>query len=117
MLSNVLIAEITHEANAAYCRALGDESQLRWSDAPAWQRMSAINGVRAITGGEVKGPKDSHKSWMKQKLAEGWEYGDVKDPTRKQHPCLVEYERLPFEQQTKDSIFFNLVIALTRVEP
>lgn len=117
MLSDVLIAEICHEANAAYCRTLGDESQPRWQDAPDWQRMSAINGVRAITGGFIDGPEASHRSWMKQKLAEGWEYGDVKDPEKKQHPCLVAFEELPYEQQVKDTIFFNLVMALVRVDP
>jgi len=28
------IAQVTHELNAAYCRAIGDNSQKPWKDAP-----------------------------------------------------------------------------------
>ena len=39
------IAIICHEANRAYCKTLGDDSQLPWADAPQWQRDSIIAGV------------------------------------------------------------------------
>jgi len=40
------IACVCHEANRAYCLALGDYSQAPWDFAPLWQRKSAINGVQ-----------------------------------------------------------------------
>ena len=40
------IAKVCHEANRAYCEALGDYSQTTWEKAPDWQKESAINGVQ-----------------------------------------------------------------------
>jgi hypothetical protein len=38
-------ARAAHEANRAYCGALGDWSQPSWDAAPQWQKDSARNGV------------------------------------------------------------------------
>lgn len=106
-----LIAECCHEVNRAYCEALGDGSQLPWRYAPDWQRASARDGVRFVLlgghggGDPIPGPEASHEYWMVRKLADGWRYGEVKDPEAKTHPCLVPYAELPPEQRAKDSIF------------
>lgn len=103
-----LIAKVCHEVNRAYCQALGDFSQPAWEDAPEWQRASARMGVDLHTMGDF-GPEASHISWMKQKLEEGWVYGEVKDPAAKTHPCMVPFNQLPVEQQAKDYIFMTIV--------
>jgi hypothetical protein len=105
------IAEVCHEVNRAYCAALGDNSQPPWDDAPEWQRSSARMGVDLHTMGDF-GPEASHISWMKQKVEEGWVYGEVKDPVAKTHPCIVPFSQLPREQQAKDFIFRAVVHAL-----
>lgn len=105
------IARVAHEVNRAYCEALGDTSQPSWEDAPEWQRSSARMGVDLHTMGDF-GPEASHISWMKQKLDEGWKYGPVKDPEKKEHHCLVPFGELPREQQAKDFIFRAVVHAL-----
>lgn len=107
------IAKVCHEANRAYCQTLGDNSQSAWEEAPDWQRQSAINGVEFHMVKPEAGPSGSHESWMAQKLEEGWKYGPVKDPDKKEHPCMVPYEELPLEQQRKDYIFTGIVKALT----
>lgn len=106
------IAQVAHEANRAYCATIGDFSQPSWEDAPAWQRLSAVEGVTKIVDGTVKVPQDSHASWSDHKLKDGWKYGPVKDPEKKEHPCLVPFADLPPEQQAKDRLFFNVVQAL-----
>ena len=40
-----LIARVCHEANRAYCAALGDASQAEWDKASDWQKDSVRNGV------------------------------------------------------------------------
>lgn len=105
------IARVCHEVNRAYCAALGDNSQPVWEEAPGWQRESARMGVDLHLMGDF-GPEASHISWMKQKLAEGWVYGPVKDPQLKTHPCIVPFDALPREQQAKDFIFRAVVHAL-----
>lgn len=106
------IAMVCHEANRAYCRALGDESQPAWENAPDWARESAINGVQFHLDNPLSSPIDSHENWMREKVEAGWVYGEVKDPEAKTHPCLLPYHALPEEQRLKDSLFIAVVRAL-----
>ncbi len=105
------IARVCHEANRAYCLALGDDSQPRWEDAPDWQRDSAVAGVRLHLD-EPMTPRESHEAWMAHKAAEGWVYGDTKDAEAKTHPCMAPYDQLPLEQRRKDELFGAVVSAL-----
>lgn len=106
------IARVCHEANRAYCVALGDTSQPPWEDAPQWQRDSAINGVRAHLDGRATSPEKSHNMWLSEKLRDGWTYGEVKDPAQKRHPCCLPYSELSEAQKTKDVLFGFIVRAL-----
>lgn len=106
------IAMVCHEVNRAYCQALGDDSQPPWKDAPPWQRLSALNGVALHMDNPGTGPEASHESWMREKQASGWVHGPIKDPEKKQHPCMVPFAELPREQQAKDFIFRAVVHAL-----
>lgn len=105
----VRAARAAHEANRAYCQAIGDNSQTSWEDAPDWQRSSAKLGVRFLIDNPDAGPDASHVSWLKQKTEDGWKYGPIKDASKKEHPCFVPYEKLPLEQQAKDHIFGAIV--------
>lgn len=106
----ISIARVCHEANRAYCIALGDHSQPSWADAPAWQIDSAVEGVRAHLRARLT-PEQSHAAWSAHKAEAGWVYGPVKDEAAKTHPCLVAYDQLPEEQRTKDALF-GMIVAL-----
>ena len=120
MITHETIAKVCHEANRAWCEVLGDMSQPRWEDAPDWQRDSAISGVRVYAEARVKGMNpdspsqygQSHNSWLEEKLRAGWTYGPVKDPDKKQHPCMLPYSSLPIEQKLKDQIFIGICAAM-----
>ena len=103
-------ARAAHEANRAWCIAHGDLSQPSWDDAPDWQRSSALAGVQGVMAGN--GPRQSHESWLSHKAADGWRWGPVKDPERKEHPCFVPYDDLPPEQAAKDAIYVAVVRAV-----
>lgn len=108
----IACARAAHEANRAYCIALGDTSQVAWDDAMEWQRQSAINGViGVIEHGNT--PEQSHESWLREKEEAGWRYGPVKDPDQKTHPCFVPYSDLPDWQKCKDDIFVAVVRAMS----
>lgn len=107
------IARVTHEVNRAYCAAIG-EKQPAWNDAPQWQKDSAYAGVEFHLKNPHAGPTASHENWMKQKLADGWRYGEVKDESAKTHPCMVPFGGLPQKQQAKDYLFRAIVHALAR---
>jgi len=111
-METMMIASVCHEANRAYCLTQGDTSQLPWTDAPEWQRKSAITGVEKALEGAT--PEQLHESWLAQKIADGWVFGPVKNADAKPptHPCLVPYAELPAEQQRKDALFQAVVAAL-----
>ena len=71
-----------------------------------------MSSCRATNGNPNITPEQSHEGWMRQKVADGWVHGDVKDPVKKTHPCLVPYDQLPFEQQAKDKLFTSVVKAV-----
>lgn len=102
------IAQICHEVNKVYCESDYDGSQCSWKDAPQWQKDSAINGVKFHLENDTT-PEDSHKSWLKEKEDTGWKYGVIKNPYKKEHPCMVPYEELPKNQQVKDHLFKAIV--------
>lgn len=109
-----VIAQVAHEANRAWCAALGDFSQKPWDDAPDWQKSSAVNGVMFHRDNPDAGDSASHDNWMREKLEAGWTYGPVKDEQAKTHPCLVAFADLPPEQRAKDALFRAVVHALLR---
>lgn len=103
------IAKTCHEVNRAYCESIGDFSQKTWENAPEWQKKSAKNGVEFHIANPDSKPCDSHNNWMSEKISDGWVYGETKNETKKTHPCIVEYNKLPVFQQTKDLLFITVV--------
>jgi hypothetical protein len=106
------IAAVAHEVNRAYCQSLGDMSQPSWEEAPDWQKDSAIDGVVFHLNNPDAEPSDSHDNWLAMKEKDGWKYGSVKDPAKKEHPCIVPFENLPQEQKAKDYLFRAVVRSL-----
>jgi len=106
------VAKLCHGVNAEYCYIIGDLSQPTWDDAPEWQKVSAIKGVKFHLENSDAGPSASHESWLKEKEADGWKYGEVKDLEKKEHPCFIEYSKLPVEQKVKDSLFISTINAV-----
>jgi hypothetical protein len=104
------IARVCHEANRAWCEAHGDLSQLPWDKAEAWQWASAVQGVQVALDGAT--PEEQHEAWRAAKIADGWVYGERKDPAAKLHPCLLPYDKLPKMQKVKDALFGSIVRAL-----
>lgn len=46
--------------------------------------------------------KNVHEVWAKNRLAEGWSYGPVRDDVRKETPCMVAYDDLPDGEKEYD---------------
>lgn len=104
-MNTIDVARIAHEINKAYCEGIGDKSQVSWDEAPDWQKESAINGVKFHFENPDARASSSHDNWLAEKAGDGWVYGEVKDPEKKEHPCMVAFPDLPVEQQAKDHIF------------
>ena len=37
----------------------------------------------------------THDNWVRQRLADGWRFGQRRDDLLKEHPCIVPYDDLP----------------------
>jgi hypothetical protein len=107
----VQIATVCHETNRAYCESIGDYSQKPWEIADQWQRDSAISGVRFAIDNPGAPASAQHDAWFADKTKDGWKFGPVKDPDKKEHPCMVAYDALPVEQRIKDHLFKAVVWA------
>lgn len=46
--------------------------------------------------------KNVHEVWAKNRMAEGWTYGPVRDDSKKETPCMVAYEDLPDSEKEYD---------------
>uniref|UniRef100_A0A8C5FWP2 Ryanodine receptor 2 n=1 Tax=Gadus morhua TaxID=8049 RepID=A0A8C5FWP2_GADMO len=48
-----------------------------------------------------------HELWVMNKIQLGWTYGVVRDDNKRQHPCLVEFSKLPEQERS-----YNLQMSL-----
>ncbi len=48
--------------------------------------------------------RNTHEIWARQRLSEGWRYGEHRDDETKQHPCLVPYDELPESERSYDVV-------------
>ena len=48
--------------------------------------------------------KNTHENWAKNKIEDGWVYGDSLDENMRTHPCLTEYEELSEEDKEYDRV-------------
>ena len=103
------IAHICHEANRAYCEAMGDLRHVEWHAASGPQRDSVVAGVMEVVHNPAVTPEQLHERWVENKRLQGWTWGPEKDSMKKQHPCLVPYDQLPPRQQMKDHLFQAIV--------
>ena len=46
--------------------------------------------------------REVHERWAKERIADGWKYGEVRDDAAKTTPCLVPYEELPEVEKEYD---------------
>ena len=46
--------------------------------------------------------KNTHDTWARQRISEGWTYGPERDDEHKRHPDLVPYWELPESEKKYD---------------
>ena len=111
-LKTIAIARVCHEANRAWCKANGDNTQKTWWEVDQSVRDSSVRGVEFRVDNPDAGPDAQHNAWMEERTAQGWRYGEEKNAHNKTHPCLVPFDKLPEFQQQKDKLFCAIVEAL-----
>ncbi|MCI6495045.1 MAG: RyR domain-containing protein [Muribaculaceae bacterium] len=48
--------------------------------------------------------RNVHEVWATSRIARGWTYGDHRDDTLRQTPCLVDYDSLSEEEKDYDRL-------------
>lgn len=46
--------------------------------------------------------RNTHEVWARQRIEDGWVYGEVRDDEKKTHPCIVPYEQLSESEKQYD---------------
>ena len=111
------IARVCHAANRAYCTMIGDYSHTIWDKSSDSIRSGIIAGVKFTLENPDATPESQHQAWYKQKEADGWRYGPVKNTEDKEHPCMLPYDMLPKQQRIKDALFQAIVKSLAPALP
>lgn len=46
--------------------------------------------------------RNVHEVWAQSRIDQGWTYGEERNDSLKQHPCLIPYEELPEIEKAYD---------------
>lgn len=46
--------------------------------------------------------ENTHETWSKMRISQGWTYGEKRDDTALTTPCLVPYDELPESEKIYD---------------
>jgi len=102
------IARVVHEAQRALQFAQCDPVPApEWNHAPEYMKEALIKTIEAVLKGAT--PQETHELWRRDKIADGWTYGAVKDAYARKHPCLVNYDYLPQHQKDKNDLLVAIV--------
>lgn len=44
----------------------------------------------------------NHDTWATQRIKDGWTYGKTRSDEKKEHPCLIPYDKLPESEKEYD---------------
>jgi hypothetical protein len=104
-------AQAGHEAVRIYCERRGDFRHFPWNVLGADQKLPARHGALGVIV-ENHTPEQSHESWRMHRTALGWRYGRIYSVSVKEHPCMVPWAELSFEEQAKNVLFVSVVRAM-----
>lgn len=103
------LAELIWSINLLYTKTAGlPVTTVPWVATSEEERAKFIAAVEEQIKNPSSSPENSHKRWMKSKKQDGWTFGEF-NRVGKTHPCLVNYDELPPEQQLKDKLFMKLI--------
>ena len=110
VFTDAQIAEMAHELHRGYNHVIGYPwDDPTWPALPQWHRDSVIDRVRAARARPGQSPRQLHDSWKAYFTRLGWKRGPARDPMKKTHPDLADWDDLTPAEQMKDVLFAGLV--------
>ena len=102
------IAQECHNKNNELMMMNGEEQNGNWDSLDRHTKFINLKSViKALENPDLTA-KDMHDEWMNNKIADGWKYGDVKDPELKTHPLIIDYDLMKDVDKMKDQIFIDV---------
>ncbi len=107
------IARIAHEADRTLAAINGDMTVGGWPHLQAWERTSAIAGVRQAVQTRGVSAEVLHEAWRRDKIEAGWTHGPHFDLSGKADPLLLPWHLLTPLQRLRDALFLGVVCSLS----
>jgi hypothetical protein len=105
---------LNHALRREVARIFGDGTvPPDWDDAPEWMHADSARDARELLGNPGMMAEDGHGRWMRQKIAEGWKWGPVRDDEKKEHPSIRPFDQLPPGERLKDLLRVSLAGSLS----
>lgn len=102
------IAQECHNKNNELMMMNGEEQNGNWDSLDRHTKFINLKSViKALENPDLTA-KDMHDEWMNNKIADGWKFGDVKDPELKTHPLIIDYDLMKDVDKMKDQIFIDV---------
>ncbi len=106
------VARLAHEQNNLIKKLLKEEVVEAYEDynnLPDSMKASNLKGIEFILNKPDVTPEQLHNSWLAEKAANGWVYGETLSHDTKTHPNMRRFIELPESQKLKDEEFLRLV--------
>lgn len=108
----LVIAPIAHQILNALNASFGHTDIVAWDDLSDQLRVGFIAGIENYITHPDATIDQLHDTWVAEKKAAGWVYGEEKDIDNKIHPFIAPFDELPQERKTFDAALQAIVFAL-----
>lgn len=102
------IAQECHYKNNELMVMNGEEPNPPWDTLDRHTKFMTFKSVLKALENPNLTAKDMHDEWMKNKISDGWTFGDVKDKEQKTHPLIIDFDLMNDIDKMKDQSFINI---------
>lgn len=106
-----LLAEVSYEAVQSFNEAVGEVRGNSWAFASV-EDQSQFRHAVASKLRYPSSPQQTHASWLRSQVDQGWKFGKVFSEEAKTNPNLLPYEALPDTVRIKDALLHSVISTL-----
>lgn len=100
----------SHRAISDFRVSIGEDALPPWAPSTAEEIGQKRSGIEAALSGVT--PEQQWREWSAMRREQGWKYGPVRDPVKKEHPSLVDdYSMLSPAERQKDEVYGEAIRA------
>lgn len=111
-MTNEQIAKIVYDIYSKVIKCVEGVTVSAWEEADILIREQITSCVNFYVSNPELGPEDAHVLWLDSMKDDGWVYAPVANYEKKEHPYIVDYDKIPNGQRWKDAFYHALVIVL-----